>query len=102
MARASASTARAAIHAWAHVTLRIPCKNVLAFACAATRPLLRIECAFHHWSIVEMSDTNEYTPPKVWVWNKAGVGRFAKINRPIAGATFDKELPLGRHPLQIY
>ena len=49
-----------------------------------------------------MSDTNEYTPPKVWVWNKESGGRFAKINRPIAGATFDKELPVGRHPLQLY
>ncbi len=49
-----------------------------------------------------MSDTNEYTPPNVWVWNKESGGRFAKINRPIAGATFDKELPVGRHPLQLY
>jgi GST-like protein len=49
-----------------------------------------------------MSDTPAYTPPKVWVWNKANGGRFANINRPIAGPTHDKELPVGRHPLQLY
>jgi GST-like protein len=45
----------------------------------------------------------EYTPPRVWTWNteKDG-GRFAKINRPVAGATHEKELPVGRHPLQLY
>src|SRR3954465_14920537 len=48
-----------------------------------------------------MSDTNEYVPPKVWV-NKPSGGRFANINRPIAGATHDKELPIGQHPLQLY
>lgn len=49
-----------------------------------------------------MSDTPEYTPPKVWTWNKASGGRFASINRPIAGPTHDKELPVGQHPLQLY
>jgi len=49
-----------------------------------------------------MSSTSEYTPPKVWAWNKENGGRFASINRPIAGATHDKELPVGRHPLQLY
>ena len=49
-----------------------------------------------------MSDTAEYTPPKVWTWNKASGGRFANINRPIAGPTQDKELPVGRHPFQLY
>ena len=49
-----------------------------------------------------MSDTPEYTPPKVWTWDKPNGGRFASINRPIAGATHDKELPVGRHPLQLY
>ena len=44
----------------------------------------------------------EYTPPKVWTWNKGSGGRFANINRPIAGPTHDKELPVGRHPLQLY
>jgi len=48
-----------------------------------------------------MSDTNEYVPPKVWV-NKPSGGRFANINRPVAGATHDKELPVGKHPLQLY
>ena len=46
--------------------------------------------------------TNDYTPPAVWTWNKASGGRFANINRPVAGATHDKELPVGRHPLQLY
>jgi GSH-dependent disulfide-bond oxidoreductase len=49
-----------------------------------------------------MSDTPEYVPPKVWAWNKANGGRFANINRPIAGPTHDKELPVGQHPLQLY
>ena len=46
--------------------------------------------------------TDEYTPPKTWTWVKANGGRFANINRPIAGATHEKELPVGRHPLQLY
>ena len=50
-----------------------------------------------------MTDATEaYVPPKVWVWNKPSGGRFANINRPISGATHDKELPVGRHPLQLY
>src|SRR5271155_1393724 len=48
--------------------------------------------------------TNEavYTPPKVWAWAKKNGGQFANINRPIAGATHEKDLPVGRHPLQLY
>ncbi|MBP7066090.1 glutathione-dependent disulfide-bond oxidoreductase [Ferrovibrio sp.] len=49
-----------------------------------------------------MTDSAEYTPPKVWTWNKPSGGHFASINRPIAGATHDKELPVGQHPLQLY
>ncbi len=49
-----------------------------------------------------MADSAEYTPPKVWTWIKQTEGRFANINRPIAGPTHDKELPVGRHPLQLY
>jgi GST-like protein len=49
-----------------------------------------------------MTDTSEYTPPKVWTWNKPSGGSFANINRPIAGATHDKSLPVGKHPLQLY
>ncbi|OJW21282.1 MAG: glutathione-dependent disulfide-bond oxidoreductase [Rhodospirillales bacterium 69-11] len=49
-----------------------------------------------------MSNDAEYVPPKVWTWNKANGGRFANINRPIAGPTHDKELPVGKHPLQLY
>ena len=49
-----------------------------------------------------MSNASDYTPPKVWTWNKASGGRFANINRPIAGAISEKELPVGKHPLQLY
>lgn len=49
-----------------------------------------------------MSDAAEYTPPKVWTWDKANGGQFANINRPIAGPTHDKDLPVGEHPLQLY
>jgi GST-like protein len=49
-----------------------------------------------------MSSSSDYTPPKVWTWNKENGGRFANINRPVAGATHDKELPVGKHPLQLY
>ena len=49
-----------------------------------------------------MTDVPAYEPPKVWTWNKANGGQFASINRPIAGPTHDQELPVGRHPLQLY
>jgi GSH-dependent disulfide-bond oxidoreductase len=49
-----------------------------------------------------MTDPAPYVPPKIWTWNKESGGRFAAINRPIAGPTHDKELPIGRHPLQLY
>ncbi|TPI47484.1 glutathione-dependent disulfide-bond oxidoreductase [Mesorhizobium sp. B2-9-1] len=45
---------------------------------------------------------NQYVPPKVWTWNKPNGGEFASINRPIAGPTHDKKLPVGKHPLQLY
>jgi GST-like protein len=51
---------------------------------------------------MHMTTTGNYTPPSIWVWNKASGGRFASINRPIAGATHERELPVGRHPLQLY
>jgi len=49
-----------------------------------------------------MTDAADYTPPKIWTWNKESGGRFASINRPIAGPTHDKDLPVGKHPLQLY
>ena len=49
-----------------------------------------------------MSEPSPYVPPKVWTWGKENGGRFANINRPVAGPTHDKELPVGRHPLQLY
>ena len=49
-----------------------------------------------------MSSETEYTPPKVWTWDQESGGKFASINRPVAGATHDKALPVGHHPLQLY
>ncbi|MEX8520360.1 MAG: glutathione-dependent disulfide-bond oxidoreductase [Leptothrix sp. (in: b-proteobacteria)] len=49
-----------------------------------------------------MTDSSAYTPPKIWTWDKENGGTFASINRPVAGATHDKALPVGRHPLQLY
>jgi GST-like protein len=49
-----------------------------------------------------MSSETAYTPPNVWQWNKENGGRFANINRPIAGSTHEKDLPVGKHPLQLY
>jgi GSH-dependent disulfide-bond oxidoreductase len=49
-----------------------------------------------------MNNASDYEPPKVWTWNKPSGGQFANINRPISGATHDKALPVGRHPLQLY
>ena len=49
-----------------------------------------------------MTDSKDYVPPKVWTWDQPSAGTFANINRPIAGPTQDKELPVGKHPLQLY
>jgi GST-like protein len=49
-----------------------------------------------------MSESPEYTPPRIWTWDQENGGKFAKINRPTAGPTHAKELPVGRHPLQLY
>jgi len=49
-----------------------------------------------------MTESTAWTPPKVWKWDAESGGRFAKINRPIAGATHEKDLPVGKHPLQLY
>jgi GST-like protein len=51
---------------------------------------------------IEMSDSANYTPPKVWQWDQPSGGAFASINRPMAGPTHEKELPVGKHPLQLY
>jgi GST-like protein len=49
-----------------------------------------------------VSEPSSYVPPRVWAWNKDNGGQFAKINRPIAGATHERVLPVGKHPLQLY
>lgn len=50
----------------------------------------------------QSDDTNSYTPPAVWKWDKQNGGKFASINRPIAGPTHEQDLPVGKHPLQLY
>ena len=50
----------------------------------------------------DSGDSNAYSPPKVWTWQQANGGQFANINRPVAGATFEQDLPVGRHPMQLY
>ena len=49
-----------------------------------------------------MSNSSEYVPPKVWIWDKESGGKFANMNRPIAGAIHEADLPVGKHPLQLY
>ena len=49
-----------------------------------------------------MTDNSDYVPPRIWIWDKESGGRFANINRPVAGSTHDKDLPVGKHPLQLY
>ena len=50
----------------------------------------------------KMTDAPAYTPPEIWTWNKQAEGRFAAINRPVAGPTHDKDMPVGKHPFQLY
>jgi len=76
--------------------MRNPTPAVTGTACTAivhTLPKLEDQ---------RMNDSSSYTPPRIWSWNSANGGRFANINRPTAGPTHDKELPVGRHPLQLY
>src|SRR6202161_2075460 len=62
------------------------------------RPVLRVKGQ----GVLKMTDSSGYIPPKVWTWSKSSGGAFANINRPISGPTHQKELPVGRHPLQLY
>lgn len=48
-----------------------------------------------------MSQTDDYLIPEIWTWDEESGGTFGSINRPLAGATFEKELPIGKHPLQL-
>ncbi len=65
-------------------------------------------CVYHQHNrsiikkVYKMNDTTSYEPPKIWEWDKESGGRFANINRPIAGPTHEKDLPVGKHPLQLY
>lgn len=58
--------------------------------------------AVHYGEHSKVNDRTAYTPPKVWTWEQPSGGKFARINRPQAGATHDKDLPVGEHPLQLY
>ncbi len=49
-----------------------------------------------------MNNSSEYIPPKIWTWDSESGGRWGKTNRPTAGATFEKDLPVGKHPIQLY
>lgn len=49
-----------------------------------------------------MNENNEYSPPRIWTWDQENGGQFANINRPVAGPTHERTLPVGRHPLQLY
>ena len=78
-------------------------------ACASARGVgtlqNRGQCLHRHTTFIgacSMSDSPAYTPPKVWTWNQTNGGRFANINRPVSGATQEKPLPMGRHPMQLY
>src|SRR6201986_1891309 len=68
---------------------------------SAGRPRLPASDAAPSRRGIKMTDT-VYTPPKVWTWEKPDGGRYANTNRPIAGSTHEKVLPVGRHPLQLY
>jgi GSH-dependent disulfide-bond oxidoreductase len=59
-------------------------------------------CSPGYQGALRMSNSADYVPPKVWAWHQTNGGRFANINRPVAGSTHEKDLPVGRHPLQLY
>src|SRR3954470_1065237 len=70
--------------------------------CAAPAAANSRETEFRSTPMSDASSTPAYIPPKVWKWNKPSGGAFASINRPVSGATREKELPVGRHPFQLY
>jgi GST-like protein len=61
-----------------------------------------VSSTFKYGAVNIVNDASAYTPPKVWTWKKDATGNFANINRPIAGPTHEKDLPVGRHPFQLY
>src|SRR5262249_12302418 len=78
--------------------LRFVLLRVITLASSGFWPYHRKDCR-------AMNSKNDYTPPKVWKWEKPSAElewRYASINRPIAGSTHDAELPIGKHPLQLY
>src|SRR5258708_19206435 len=78
----------------------IPCESLDGgHVASAPLPALRVPQSFGANCV---TDPSPYEPPKVWTWIKENGGQFASVNRPIAGPTHDKELPIGRHPLQLY
>jgi GST-like protein len=78
------------------------CENVDAKPALSFRSIRRRCVETESVRRTPMTDKFEYQPPNIWVWNRPNGGRFGNINRPVAGPTHDKELPVGRHPLQLY
>src|SRR6267143_6635568 len=85
---------------------RLGLQRILAarFAIVSREQFGPCQTVFANLSSDNMTDTPEYTPPEVWVWEKGDSPnwRYSNTNRPIAGATHEKELPRGKHPLQLY
>src|SRR5271154_4440364 len=78
-----------------------PARGELLYASSRLDSVARPTPVYRTWSF-RMTEETAYTPPKVWKWIAENGGRFASTNRPIAGATHEKELPVGRHPFQLY
>ena len=98
------------LHGAATLYRPAPCARITP-ACDVTGPIpvksnadgsLLLPSACQPMGVQHVTDSSPYVPPSIWTWNKESGGKFASINRPIAGATHDKELPVGRHPLQLY
>lgn len=76
--------------------------NMLAFSALAPDKMAETDAQKGRAMTDANETTDDYVPPKVWTWDKESSGRFANINRPVAGPTHEKDLPVGKHPLQLY
>jgi GST-like protein len=93
--------------------MTLKCQRIMNLAFVDTTMLIALQATGdggarkqveHDIAILEttMVDSHDYQPPKIWTWSNSNGGKFASINRPIAGSTHEKELPVGKHPLQLY